>query len=80
MEIHDVRQLMWNWGNDVGYKMKHVTPETRFITGNEIWDAQLHHFTLASGIEVTLTPDFKGITGYDVLDEEKFTWFVLRYS
>jgi hypothetical protein len=80
MELQDVRQLMWNWGNEVGYKMKHVTPETKFITGVETYDAQLHHFKLASGIEVTLTPDFKGITGYDVLDEEKFTWFVLRYS
>lgn len=80
MDLDDIRQLMWKWGSEVGYNITYCPPEAKFITGKSSQDAQLHYFTLDSGIEVKLTEDFKNITGYDIIDAEKFTWFALRYS
>lgn len=80
MDLKDVRQLMWNWGQEVGHNIKYCPPEAEFITGKTEQDAQLHYFKIESGIRIKLTTDFKNITGYDIIDAEKFTWFVLRYS
>lgn len=80
MDLTDVRQLMWNWGCEVGHKIKDCPPEAKFITGNQKTDAQLHYFKVESGIQIKLTTDFKNITGYDIIDKEKFTWFVLKWA
>lgn len=80
MDLQDVRQLMRDWVSKVGYKITHCPPEAKFITGFQRADAQLHYFKVESGIELKIDTEFQRITGYDIIDEEKFVWFMLRWS
>ena len=53
-------------------------PEARFITGNPKYDAQLHHVLVEYGVEVKLDKNHNMID-YRVVDEKKFTMFLLRW-
>ncbi len=54
-------------------------PEARFITGNSKYDAQLHYVLVEFGIEVKLNRDHN-MEDYRVVDEKKFTMFLLRWA
>jgi hypothetical protein len=59
-----------------------LSPEARFVTGNAKHDAQLHRILVEYGIEVQLSgrSGYNEITDYRVVDEQKFLWFLLRWS
>lgn len=54
-------------------------PEARVVTGNPKWDAQLHHAIVEYGVEVELGKH-RGVVDYRVVDEKKFTMFLLRWA
>jgi len=56
-----------------------LTPEARFVTGSAKHDAQLHRILVEYGIEVQLSR-YNEIKDYRVVDEQKFSWFLLRWS
>lgn len=75
-----LKQAMGNWAIGVGYKITHCPPQAKFVTGNPKTDAQLHSFETDSGVEITLTTNFADIQEWKIIDEPKFTWFMLRWS
>jgi hypothetical protein len=56
-----------------------IPPEARVITGNPKYDAQLHYVLVEFGVEVKLDLD-NNMEDYRVVDEKKFTMFLLRWS
>ena len=56
-----------------------LSPEALVITGNPKYDAQLHHVLVEFGVEVKLDNDYN-MKDYRVVDEQKFAWFLLRWS
>jgi hypothetical protein len=80
MDLEIVKQIMWNWVFEVGYKINHCPPEAKVVTGNQKNDAQLHYFETDSGLELTLTTDFRYIEKCNIVDEQKFIMFVLRWA
>lgn len=57
-----------------------LTPETRFVTGNPVYDAQLHRIVIEYGIELDVDPRHHEVKDYHVVDEKKFMMFLLRWS
>ena len=54
-------------------------PEAPFVTGNPNYDAQLHHVLVEYGLEIKLDRDHN-MKDYRVVDEQKFTMFLLRWA
>jgi hypothetical protein len=79
MDLATVKNVMVNWHSKEGYKIKYCPPEAKFISGDPETDAQLHQFQVDSGCEITLSKNWTGIEKCQVLDEEKFMMFVLRW-
>jgi hypothetical protein len=79
MDLELVRRLMVKWAVDEGTKTT-FPPEARFVTGDHKKDGMLHHFQVASGLEVELTEDFANVEECKIVDEKKFMLFVLRWS
>lgn len=79
MDLELVKHLMFKWGVKEGIKTT-CAPEARFVTGNQKSDGMLHHFQVASGLEVELTENFTDIQECKVVDEKKFMMFLLRWQ
>jgi hypothetical protein len=82
-ELETVRQMAINWGYAqpvTGRSYLTCPPEARFITGKPDIDALIYYFESESGLQLKLSPDFNTIIGYDIINHEKFVWFVLRWS
>ncbi len=71
---------MFKWGVKEGFKITQCPPEAKVLTGNQKSDGMLHHFQVASGLEVELTENFTNIQECKVVDEQKFVMFLLRWS
>ncbi len=56
-----------------------VPPEAKVVTGNPVYDAQLHHVLIEYGVEVEVGKDHDMID-YRVVDEGKFMMFLLRWQ
>ncbi len=54
-------------------------PEAPFVTGNPNYDAQLHYVLVEFGVEVELDRHHD-MEDYRVVDEKKFTMFLLRWA
>ena len=80
MDSKLLKHIMWEWACEVGYKITHCPPEAKFVTGNQKTDAQLHSFEIDSGVTLTLTADFKDIAKYEIVDEQKFIMFILKWA
>lgn len=70
-------KLTNNWTKEIGITINHCPPEARVITGVHLTDARLHYLQQESGIELKVSDTY---AGYDVVDEQKFAWFLLRWS
>jgi hypothetical protein len=62
--------------------------EAKVVTGIPRNDSFLHHMIVEHGVEIILTesvrqdtyaPSWK-MTDYKIVDEKKFSWFLLRWS
>lgn len=83
MDVHLLSEIAFKWDKN-RRKNRHRThycpPEAKVITGDPISDAAFYYFEQESGLELKVSDDFTKIVGYNVLDEKKFTWFLLRWS
>ncbi len=70
------------WSSEVGKYIKDNPTDIRFVTGDYHIDRQIYYFEQESGILLHLTADGKPymIKGYDIIDEQKYICFLLRYN
>lgn len=82
MDVNEVGKLTTRWSNEVGKHIKDTPPEARFVTGIHKIDRQIYYFEKESGIVLDVSSEGgpRIIKGYQIVDEQKFAWFVLRYS
>ena len=78
MDLDTVKRIADKWSTE-NSNLKPSFPNARVITGNYVVDSRIYHFEVESGIELDVT-GINLITGYKIVDEEKFAWCVLRYS
>lgn len=58
-----------------------INGEAKVVTGDCKIDSYLHYVEKECGVALTLDLDFHNtIRGYRIIDEQKFTWFVLKWS
>jgi hypothetical protein len=57
-----------------------LPPEAKVVTGKTKEDAYLHFLETKCGVEILLSEYRHEIVGYNVIDEKKFAWFVLKWS
>lgn len=50
------------------------------VTGDWRTDLILHHLNTECGLDITLTRPVNVIESYEVSDEQKFMWFLLRWQ
>ncbi len=74
------QMLSREWKEQGQYKSWYPNPEARFVTGNPVYDAQLHRVLVEYGVEIDMNPRFTSIEGYRVIDEQKFLMFILRWA
>lgn len=82
MEIEEVKRLLRCWANDVRQRKMEHAPDAKIVTGDYKIDLGLHHFEQDSGIKIKINRvnNTNLVAGYEVVDEEKFFWFLLRWS
>lgn len=78
MDLDTVKQVAYKWSTE-NSNLKPLEADTRVITGNYVVDSRIYHFEQESGIELDVT-GLNLITGYKIVDREKFAWFILRWS
>lgn len=79
LTMREILKLTNNWSKEVGITINHCPPEARVITGVALTDARLHYLQQESGIELKVS-DNNTYAGYDVVDEKKYAWFLLRWA
>jgi hypothetical protein len=82
MDIEELKKLVGKqYLAEIQGKPIVLPPEAKCITTIPVIDYSLHYLETVAGIELTLSSgDHSYITGYNVLDEQKFMWFTLRWS
>lgn len=82
MDINEISRLTKRWQDSLKNKNIEDAPDAKFVTGDRNLDLALHYFQQDSGMAVKLTRTgvVHLITGYEIVDEEKFAWFMLRYA
>lgn len=78
MDLDTVKQIAYKWSTE-NSNLKPLEAAARVVTGDYIVDSRIYHFEQASGIELDVF-GINNITGYKIVDEEKFAWFMLRWS
>ena len=68
-----------NWNNSIKDSWQPWTTGAKFVTGVIHIDAYLHYLESEAGISLKLSDNIT-IDGFDVLNEEKFLMFALRWS
>jgi hypothetical protein len=77
----ELAKLTSRWAETVGDRRWKDAPDAKVVTGDYKLDLQLHNFEQDSGIVVKLDLDRpRTVTGYEVVDEKKWAWFMLRWS
>jgi hypothetical protein len=78
----DLAKLTSRWADKVGARRFEHSPDAKVVTGDYKLDTQLHNFEQDSGVVLQLSKSNqpRKITGYEVVDEKKWTWFLLEMS
>jgi hypothetical protein len=80
MDLELVIKMVQDQGQKEFLNKPIVLPgEAKFITGKAREDSYLHYLETKCGVEITLDKN-NSIVGYNIIDEKKFTWFVLKWS
>lgn len=82
MDVNELGKLTTRWSNEVGKHITDTPPEARFVTGSHTLDRQIYYFEKESGIVLDVSSEGGPtlIKGYDIVDEQKCAWFILKYS
>lgn len=78
--IHVKNMIYKQWDTETNSTPIVCPPEAKVITGNPNSDAHLHYLETECGITLHLSEDFRSMVGYDVIDNNKFMLFVLKWS
>lgn len=57
-----------------------TTGDVPIVTGDWRSDGILHYLNTECGLDITLTRPVNVIESYEVSDEKKFMWFLLRWQ
>ena len=81
MKTDEIAKLTSRWSAKVGERRFEHSSDARVVTGDYKLDAQLHNFEQDSGIVLELS-DLRprAITGYKIIDEKKWSWFLLEHG
>ena len=77
MDGNEIAKLTSRWVDRVGARRWKDAPDAKVVTGDYKLDLQIHNFEQDSGITIKL--DGRTVTGYEVVDEKKWAWFMLRW-
>jgi hypothetical protein len=81
MDLELVKKIVVRQGQNEFLKNPIVCPpEAKVVTGIMKEDAYLHFLETKCGVEILLSEYHHEIVGYNVLDEKKFSWFVLKWA
>lgn len=83
MTLDELVPILQNqWINEGLNRPFFCPPEARVITGRIVDDAHLHHLVTEYGLELVLEqlPTKSTVVDYQVLDEKKFAWFILKWA
>lgn len=82
MDLELVKTIVARQGqNEFLKKPIELPPEAKVVTGKMKEDAYLHFLETVCGVEILLSGNYHHeIVGYNILDEKKFAWFVLKWS
>ena len=81
MDIEELKKLVGKqYLAEIQGKPIVLPPEAKCITTIPAIDYSLHYLETVAGIELKLSPSLNYITGYNVLNEQKFMWFTLKWS
>lgn len=81
IDLELVKKIVVRQANDEYLKNPiELPPEAKVVTGKMKEDAYLHFLETRCGVEIQLAEQYNEIVGFKVLDEKKFTWFVLKWS
>lgn len=82
IKIEEVKQLANRWYENVGPRATEYAPDAKVVTGDLRVDIALHHFEKDSGLQVKLgkVGIAYRIEEYEIIDEGRFTWFMLRWA
>lgn len=72
--------LSREWNEEGQYRSWPLSPNARVITGNPRHDAQLHRILDEYGVEIEMNFRFTTIENYQVVNEEKFAWFLMKWA
>ena len=78
MDTIELAKLTSRWVDRVGALRWKDSPDAKVVTGDYKLDLQLHNFEQDSGIAIKL--DCRTITGYEIVDEKKWAWFLLEWT
>lgn len=56
-----------------------LPPEAKFITGKPTTDAYLHYLETRCGVELVLAPVTGRVDRFNIVDDHKFTLFLLKW-
>ena len=81
-DLDTLKRLAGNWYSAEGKHIRDCPPEARVITGRFMRDGQYYYFEQASGVKLIVqdNPIPETLTGYEIVDEQKYIWFKLRWS
>mgnify|MGYP000473560066 CR=1 FL=1 len=81
MDLELVKKIVVRQANNEFLKKPIVLPpEAKVITGRIKEDSYLHYLETKCGVEILLSEYHNEVVGYNVVDEKKFAWFVLKWS
>lgn len=82
MDLHTVKLMAWEWSNKIGRYITDTPPEAKVLTGDYKIDRQIYYFEVESGIVLHVSTEGGPtlIKGYDIVDEQKCAWFVLKWT
>lgn len=84
MDLDIVKQIANNWAkeNIKLNTLEELDKDAKFITGDLRFDSRVYHFEQESGIALDFSTEGGPylIKGYEIVDEQKCAWFVLRWG
>lgn len=82
MNILKLSRITSEWSSKVGKHIKDCPPNMKVVTGDYNTDRQLHYFEQESGIALQISTETgpSVIKSYDIVDEQKYICFLLRWA
>ena len=82
MDLNELGKITTRWANEVGKQIRDCPPDAKVVTGDYKIDRQIYYFEKESGIILDVSSEGgpRIIKGYEIVDEQKFAWFLLKWA